>query len=133
MYPKPMLGSWRDGRAWFNPSPGDEGAVPPQILPPPASGLSPPPLDEHGEQLGYLRVTCCPEWHRHRKTSTGGNSCLRACEVLTEVALRIAAGWTTLEIAAEFDKRPPAFKHVNTPSNSSRMWPAPASAISARS
>ena len=38
-------------------------------------------------------------------------------EVLGQIALRITAGWTSQEIAAEFNERPPSFRHVPLPKN----------------
>lgn len=36
-------------------------------------------------------------------------------EILGQVALRLVAGWTALEVADEFNRVDPAFKHVPPP------------------
>ena len=38
-------------------------------------------------------------------------------EVLAQIGLRLTAGWTSEEIANEFNVRPPPFRHVPPPKN----------------
>jgi hypothetical protein len=38
-------------------------------------------------------------------------------EVLGQIALRLTAGWTSEEIANEFNRQPPPFRHVPLPKN----------------
>ena len=41
----------------------------------------------------------------------------QSVEVLAHVGLRLAAGWTSKEIATEFNVRPPPFRNVPPPKN----------------
>ena len=45
-------------------------------------------------------------------------------EVLGQIGLRLSAGWTSEEIASEFRKRPPPFRHTPLPKNSATGFTA---------